>query len=264
MTEPKTGGGLKTVEKAMRILDVFSHTRPELSVGELSQELDIHKSIVSRLVSSLCQGRLLEQDPVTRKVRVGVGAFRLGSVFANQEHVVQRLLPFLGTLTSRTDQSTHAMVLDGALGLVVATVDSPNALRVITRVGEHRHLHATSAGKILLAFSPPPLLKAVAASPGLPGLTPDTITDVGVLEQQLEDIRASRLAWNIGESQPGVGGVAAPVLDEVGNIVAAIAAVFPINVAGEAEQQAFAKETLEISERISELFSADGGNRPAS
>jgi len=261
MADPKTGGGLKTVDKAIRILDAFSHTRPELSIGELSKELDIHKSIVSRLVSSLCQGRLLEQDPITRKVRVGVGAFRLGSVFANREHVVRRLLPFLGTLTARTDQSTHAMILDGALGLVAATVDSPNALRVITRVGEHRHLHATSAGKILLAFSPPPLLKAVAASPGLLGLTPQTITEVEVLERQLEEIQSSRLAWNIGESQPGVGGIAAPVLDDGGNIVAAIATVFPMNVAGETEQQAFAKETLVISERISELFRSDGGLR---
>jgi IclR family KDG regulon transcriptional repressor len=261
MADPKPGSGLKTVEKAMRILESFSHARPELSVGELSQELGIHKSNVSRLVSSLCRGRLLEQDPVTRKVRVGVGAFRLGSIFASRQNVVQKLLPFLGTLTARIDQSAHAVVLDGALGLVVATVESPSALRVITRVGEHRFLHATAAGKLLLAFSPPALLEAIAVTPGLTKLTPTTITEMDALQKQLAEIRETRLSWNNGESHSGVGGVAAPVLDEGGNIVAAIAAVFPMNVAGEAEQQAFAKETLEISARISELFRSDGGKR---
>lgn len=264
MAGNQDSSGLKTVEKAMRILQAFTHARPELSIGELSRELDIHKSIVSRLVNSLCRGQLLEQDPVTRKVRVGVGAFRLGSIFASRQNIVQKVTPFLGTLVARIGQSVHAMVLDGALGLVVATVESPSALRVIMRVGEHRYLHATAGGKLFLAFSPPWLLETIIVDPGLLKLTPTTITDVDVLRKELDAVRKSHISWNNGESHTGAGGVAAPVLDEGGNIVAAISAVYPLNVPSESEKNEIAEQTLLISERISALFRSDGAKRLAS
>ncbi|MEK9754138.1 MAG: IclR family transcriptional regulator C-terminal domain-containing protein, partial [Rhodospirillaceae bacterium] len=100
------------------------------------------------------------------------------------------------------------------------------------------------------------LLDAIVAEPGLKRLTPTTITDVDALKAQLAETCETRLSWNNGESHSDVGGVAAPVLDEGGGIVAAIAAVFPNNVAGDAEKATFAAETLKISERISEMFRA--------
>ncbi len=247
---------LKTIDKAMRLLEAFSHERAELSIGELSRELKIHKSIVSRLVAALRRGRLLEQDPVTRRVRVGIGAFRLGSIFASRQSIVQTVTPFLGMLVTRTGQSAHAMVLDGTLGLVVATVESPSALRVIMRVGEHRHLHATAGGKLFLAFSDQALFDAATEDPGLVKLTPSTITDVKKLRGELKEIRETHVSWNRGESHTGAGGIAAPVLDQGGRIVAAISSVFPLNVVGKKEQEEIAKEALAVSKKISARFSA--------
>ena len=246
----------------MRILQVFTHDRSELSISELSRELNIHKSIVSRLVNSLCRGYLLEQDPVTRKVQVGVSAFRLGSIFAGRQKIIEKVLPYLGKLTASIDQSAHAVVLDGARTLVVATVESPSALRVITRVGEYRDLHATACGKLFLAFSSPSLLETIVADPGLVRLTPTTITDVDALKKELAEIRKTRVAWNNGESHVGIGGVAAPVLDDGGNVVVAITAVFPTHVLGESEKKLFAEQVLRTSERISALFVSGSAERP--
>lgn len=245
---------LKTVVKAMNILQAFTHERSDLSVSELSRDLKLHKSVVSRLVGALKRGRLLDQDPVTRRVRVGVGAFRLGSIFANRQNIVQTVTPFLGMLVSRTGQSAHAMVLDGTLGLVVATVESPSALRVIMRVGEHRYLHATAGGKLFLAFSDPSLLDAAIQNHGLLPLTSATITDLKKLRAELQTVRQTRISWNFGESHTGAGAVAAPVLDDGGYIVAAITSVYPLNVVGQRQQKAVARETLLISKKISEKF----------
>lgn len=258
-SERAAGGdtsSLKTIDKAMRLLHAFSHERPELSIGELSRELKMHKSIVSRLVASLRRGGLLEQDPVTRRVRVGIGAFRLGSIFASRQSIVQTVTPFLGMLTTRTGQSAHAMVLDGTLGLVVATVESPSALRVIMRVGEHRHLHATAGGKLFLAFSDDSLFEAAAEDPGLVRLTPTTITDPRKLRAELQTIRRTHVSWNRGETHTGAGGIAVPVLDEGGRIVAAISSVFPLNVVSKKQQEVIAKEALLISKKISAKFNS--------
>lgn len=247
---------LKTVIKAMRVLQAFSHERSELSIGELSRELKLHKSVVSRLVGALKRGRLLDQDPVTRRVCVGVGAFRLGSIFANRQSIAQIVTPFLGMLVSRTSQSAHAMVLDGTLGLVVATVESPSALRVIMRVGEHRYLHATAGGKLFLAFSDQSLLDAAIQNHGLLALTSATITHPKKLHAELQTIRRTGISWNHGESHTGAGGVAAPVLDDGGYIIAAITSVYPLNLVGKRQQKAIAKETLSISKMISDRFRA--------
>ena len=262
MVQPKDRNSLKTVEKAVRILKEFSHERPEISISELSRDLDIHKSIVSRLVSTLCQSSLLQQDPDTRKIRIGVGAFRLGSIYASRQEIVRKTTPFLGTLVSRIGQSAHAMVLDGSNGLVVATVESPSALRVIMRVGEHRHLHSTASGKVFLAFSPPSLLEAIIEEPGLVRHTPATITDPDELRAELESVRATRIGWNNGENHAGAGGVAAPILDDGGHVVTTISVVYPLNVPSEAQKQVIAAETLAVSEKLSELFRSEARQRP--
>lgn len=245
---------LKTVERAMRVLQAFSHDRPELSVGELSRELGIHKSIVSRLVSALKRPRLLDQDPLTRRVCIGVGAFRLGSIFANRQNIVQRVTPFLGMLVTRTGQSAHAAVLDGTMALVVASVESPSTLRVISRVGDHRYLHATATGKVFLAYSDLSLLEAAAQNPGLIALTRTTVTDMRKLYGELEQVRRSGVAWNRGESHAGTGGVAAPVLGDGGQIVAVISSMFPLNFIKERQRRTIAAETVAVAKMVSEKF----------
>ncbi len=245
---------LKTVERAMRVLQAFSHERPELSVGELSRELGIHKSVVSRLVSALRRSRMLDQDPDTRRVCVGVGAFRLGSIFSNRQSIVQRVTPFLGMLVARTGQSAHAAVLDGTVAIVVASVESPGTLRVISRVGDHRYLHATATGKVFLACSDASLLEAATEDPGLIALTRTTVTDLKKLRAELEQVRRSGVAWNRGESHAGTGGVAAPILGDGGHIVAVISSMFPLNYINERQRRTIAAETAAVAKTVSDKF----------
>src|SRR5690606_33390075 len=113
---------------------------PELSISELSQRLGLHKSDVSRLVASLCEWRMIEKDPFTRRLRVGEGAYRIGSLYSQNDDIARVAKPHMNALVVETGHSAHVTVLDGDRVLVVATVESPSALRVIMRLGEHRHL----------------------------------------------------------------------------------------------------------------------------
>lgn len=258
MAHGHDGSAHKTVDKAMRVLHAFSHERPEFSISDLSRELSMHKSIVSRLVAALRKWRLLEQDPHYRRVRMGAGAFKLGSLFANRQNIVRTVTPYLGALAMRTGQSAHAVVLDGTRLLVIATAESPSALRVIMRVGEHRFVHATAAGKLFLALSDSAVLAAVLNDPGLPQLTPGTIVESGELLKALQRVRRERVSWNLGESTVGAGAVAAPVVDDTGQIVAAISVVFPLNVVDAAQRQKIARDTAAAAQEVSRAFRASG------
>ncbi len=249
MGQADDGSPRKTVDKAMRILRAFSAERPELSVGELSDRLGMHKSVVSRLAAALRDWGMLEKDARTQKLRIGEGAFRTGSLFSQRDNLLRIATPHMEKLVAVTGQSSHLAILEGHRFLVVATVESPSALRVIMRLGERRPLHCTAAGKLFLANSDK-LLDAVLAEK-LEGFTPQTLTSPAKLRRAIAAIKAAEVAWNSGESSVGAGAVAAPVHDRNGRMVAALSTVYPLSVVDGRVRARVGEATRAAAENIS-------------
>ena len=242
----------KTIDKAMKILSTFSLERPEISVSDLAFELDMDKSIVSRLASSLRNWGMLEKNPITGRLRIGSSAMRIGSLFSKRNTMVEFSMPILADLVNHTGNSAHLSILDGLNTLVVSTVESPNALRVIMRVGEQRDLHATAAGKLFLAFSSPSLMNAAYQSNGFVARTPLTITSREELQKGFAKIKKDGFANNRGESTLGAGAIAAPVFDREKNIIAAISTVFPLNIVDAQQRSDIEKYTLLSARKLEE------------
>ncbi len=240
----------------MELLYVFSQEEPELTVGEISRRLGIHKSVVSRLAGTLCAWRMLEQNPATRRLRLGVGLFQLGMQFADQQPLSRVAGRFLNELVRRTRQSAHVSIRDGNSILVVATVESPEALRVIMRLGDRRMLYATAAGKVLLAHLSETVFEEVVAETGLAALTPTTLTTEESLRATVVRARREGLAWNNGESTRGAGAVAAPIFGAGGAAVAALSMVFPLAVVSKPERLFIAGEVKKSAREISVAIGA--------
>jgi DNA-binding IclR family transcriptional regulator len=241
----------KTVTKAMQILHAFSSAEPELAIGELSARLKMHKSIVSRLVTTLCEWRMLERNPLTKRVRLGVGVLQLGMQMANQNPLHRYALPLLGSLVERTRHTAHVSMRDRHEMLVVASVLSPDALRVTLQLGDRRPLHAAAAGKIFLAYLPDSARELIIAETGLPALTGETITSRKELETHLATVRRNGLAWNNGESANGVGGVAAPVFVADGSVIGAVSSVFPLNIVKTTDRTTLANHVRRTARELS-------------
>jgi DNA-binding IclR family transcriptional regulator len=186
---------MKTVKRAIDVLLCFSHEEHELSIGDISRKLGMHKSIASRMVAALCAKRMLQQDPKTRRVSIGVGAFSLGALFIKRVPLEQHAAQHISTLVERIQHSCHIAVLDGHRLLTITGAETRKALRVILRTGEHRFLHATAGGKLLLALTPG-LLEEVAESTGFPAITNRTITSISRLRKEIAGIRDNGIAWN--------------------------------------------------------------------
>lgn len=244
----------KTIDKAMQLMTAFSHERPELAVTELAERLGMHKSVVSRLASSLRSWGMLEQNPATKRLRVGPAAFRIGTLFSQRDSLAQAAVPLLADLAHHTGQSVHLSVLNGVRLLVIATVESPNALRVIMRVGDQRYLHATAAGKLFLALSGPDLMDAAFRATGFPALSPDTLTSRAEIERSFSRIRREQMASNKGETTPGAGAIAAPIVCRNGEIVAAVSTVFPMNVVDAARRSVIEARTRECAQVLSRKY----------
>ena len=133
----------------------------------------------------------------------------------------------LERLRNETGETAHVAVLSGADVVYVDRLESPQMLRVLTRVGRRRPAHATSSGKCLLAFGRPADVAAVLAA-GFPRLGPRTITSKSMLEKALATVRRTGYAVSIEEAAPDVASVAAPIFDGAGECVAAVSVAGPI------------------------------------
>jgi len=251
----------KTIDKAMRLLNEFKHDQLEIAVTELADRLDMHKSVVSRLASSLKAWGMLVQNPVTGRLRIGSTAMRIGSLFQKRGALTEIAMPLLADLVRKTQHSAHLSIPDGLRILVVATIESPSSLRVIMRVGDIRELHTTAAGKLFLAFSDPVLFDAAYTATGFKAATKSTITDRNHMHECLVKIRRNRYATNSGENTVGAGAFAVPIMTKKEKLIAAVSTVFPMGAVDKEELEQIRLHTTEcaeiLSQRIDDLDSTN-------
>jgi DNA-binding IclR family transcriptional regulator len=196
---------VQSVERALGILSGFTQPGQRSSVAEIGRRLGVHKSTSSRLVATLVAAGYLER---TDGERVGLGGefVRLGRLALSSRSLADVAAPEMEALADAAGETVTLAVADGGETLTVAQRAGTYAVGLQSWLGQRTALHATSDGKVLLAFG------AAALRDGeLEARTPDTITDRAVLAAELERARERGWATAEGDFELGLHGVAAPV-----------------------------------------------------
>lgn len=218
--------GIQSVQRAMTILRSFSEAEPTLGVTHLSERLGLHKSTVSRLLSTLEREGFVEQDPETGKYRLGLGLVSLAG-FALERLDLRRIAhPHLGPLAELTQETINLTVLDGREGVNIERIASPRSIRYVGSVGRRTPLHCSSTGKVMLAYMTPQERDALLPHP-LPRYTAKTITDRAVLEAELTQIRAQGYGLAREEYEEDLAAVAAPIHNHQGRVLATVSITGP-------------------------------------
>jgi DNA-binding IclR family transcriptional regulator len=225
---PGTRYRIQAIERAVAILNAFSAESPELGVTELAERLGLHKSTVHRFLVNLEAGGLVERNGRTARYRLGLRIFELGGLVLQQMNLWDEALPFLEGLVRESGETGHLAVLDGGEAIYIEKVEARRALRIPSAMGRGYPAHATSLGKALLAGLPPEALRRLVAERGLAGHTPNTITDLDVLETELQRVRDRGYAVDNEEYDDGLRCIGAPIHDHTGQVVAAIGIGGPV------------------------------------
>ena len=194
-----------SLEKAHRLLLAFSDATPELGVMELARRVGLNKSTVSRFVATLTQVGLLERVEGSKKVRLGVKVFELGSLARRHHPISVNAMPVIERLSGQLRATVSlGVALDGdllVLGRSETTMGSAGPVP-----GQRYSLERTAAGRVLLAHGDAAEINghAVGAAQDRSVLQSD-----GVLTVQ-------------DDFAPGVGSIAAPVFDRTGMAVGAL------------------------------------------
>ena len=212
--------GRSVISKVVALLDAFTATSPELTLGELAARTGLPVSTTYRLVSELVDWGGLERVP-GGGYRIGLRMWEIGTLAPRGESLREVALPFMSDLYEATREHVHLAVLDGTEVLYVEKLAGRNAVQAKTRRGGRLPLHATAAGKVLLAAAPESLFHEIVAA-GLRRYTAHTIIAPGHLRRALTEIRRSGIGYAREELTVGLNAVASPVLDADGTAVAAL------------------------------------------
>jgi IclR family transcriptional regulator, KDG regulon repressor len=250
-------GRLSSVATALRLLKAFSEKDDEIGISTLAKRLGIAKSTVHRLAVTLVSEGMLEQDPESGKYRLGIALFGLGALVRRRMNVSTQARPYLFALREKTNETVHLAILDGAEIMYVYNLESPQAIRMRSDLGLRKPAYATAEGQAILAFQPIETVEQII-SQGLLPRTPQTITDPTRLMRTLDAIRQRGCAIEDEESEIGMRCIAAPIRNDAGEVVAAVAVAGPASRLSKKAIADFIPHVIQSADLISARLGASG------
>lgn len=245
--------GPSVIVNVIEVLRCFTVQKPLLGVTELADQVHLHKSSVSRILATLEQENLVERDARTRKFRLGLGLIAVaGPLLANLD--VRRVaFPILQDLCERTRETTVLTLWDGAGVVCVEEIPSAQPVRHSSAIGTRYGSALSASVQVFLAAESKERVLGLLNS----GKIDLASRDPDSLEHYLDRLAAVRkqsYATNYGETCIQEFGVAAPVLDHRGSVVAALMLAAPcfrisschIRLLGEACRDAADQVTLRL------------------
>ena len=208
-----------SVARALALLDEVARSDAGLGVNELARRIGVNASTASRLLATLEDGGLVERS-ADGPYRLGLKLVALSDRVLGQLDVRERARPWLTWLVEETGETATLSVPGGGEAITVDFVPSSSSVVSMARVGRPSVAHATAAGKIMLAFGSPGAPGDGALAGELVAFTERTITDADALAAELEAVRASGIAEAVGEREPDLNALAAPVIGRGGELVA--------------------------------------------
>ena len=198
----------------------------EAGITEIAAELGVHKSTASRLVSVLEARGLVEQQGERGKYTIGFGVVRLAGAATERMDLPRLGRPFCENLAAELGETVNIAVRDDAVAINISQARGTAAVTAHNWVGQRTPLHATSSGKVLLAYAPEHEREKILREP-LEQYTPRTVVDAGQLRKDFDRIARDGYATSYEELELGLNAVAVAVHGRDGTVVAALSASGP-------------------------------------
>jgi len=225
----------KTLAKGLALLELLI-VQPELDgVTKLARALGWMPSNVHRTLQTLvdCGYVSVNQGRYVATLRL----WTLGGLVSARLDVKSILAPVLAGIAQETQETVHLSVLDGGQVVYIDKVESPQPVRAYSRIGGRAPAYAVATGKALLAYQDDDVIRRIAQH--LHPFTSSTITEPDQLARELSGVRESGIAFNRGEWRDQVWGIASPVLDAEGRVVAALGLSGPADRFGPTASERF-------------------------
>jgi IclR family transcriptional regulator, KDG regulon repressor len=219
---------IQSIDRAFQILTCFSFERPQLTLGELNDLLDLSKTTLYRILQALGRNRVIAYDPVSNRYSLGMRLFELGEVAVSSTSLRQKAAPFLEALEAEGRYPCMLGILeDGELVYIDGRPGMNQVPLFGTRHGKKQMPHLGSIGRLLMSYLTDGEVDHLLSLHPLQAFTSRSILNREKFKKSLREIRKRGYAADEGELVEGVIGLAAPIRDHSRKVIAAIGTVFP-------------------------------------
>ncbi len=248
----REAGLTQSVVRALNILKCFTDETPRLRVTDISLQLGLTQSLVSRLLTTLMHEGFVDRDEETGLYEIGHGILILASVSLNNDQLRIGALSEMQNAARQLSLGVNLAVLDGNAIFYLAHVDVPQVPRPYTLIGRRNPLHATAMGKVLLAHLPDAVRQKTISQLSLNAYTTSTITDPDVLAKEVESVRAKGWALEMEELALSRACLAGPIRDNRGRVVAALSVSGPLSaMRWDERRDELVNAIIELCDRVS-------------
>lgn len=209
-----------TLLKGLAVLELLSRSDRPLGLTQSAAELGVAKSNVHRLMQALMQTRYVVRDEESGQYAASIKLWEMGSSVLSRLELRRHAERQMERLLQQTGESVHLSVLDRGEVVYVHKLDSLAPVRAYTQIGGRAPAPCVATGKAQLAYAGEAAL--AEASRHLVAHTAHTIVEPARFLREMQQVRQQGCAFNRGEWREGVWGVAAPILDARGAVIAAI------------------------------------------
>ena len=212
---------IQSLDRAFDVLEVIA-AGGGLTLSEIADQLGQSPATVYRILSTLAARDVLEMDTASQEWFIGPASFRLGSAFLKRSGIAERARPAMRSLMVETGETANLGIEADGQVLFLSQVETHESIRAFFPPGTQSPMHASGIGKALLAFADDARIEAYLSGHDLAVFTENTIADKTALRAELATIRAQGFAFDNEEKSKGMRCVAAPVLNNFGEVVAGI------------------------------------------
>ncbi|QFU88238.1 IclR family transcriptional regulator C-terminal domain-containing protein [Amycolatopsis sp. YIM 10] len=220
-TGPTDRDRIQSLERGFAVLLAFDAERPNPTLAELASATDLSRPAVRRILLTLQHLGYVRGEAGRWSLTPRV--LSIGQHYSASHAMIEIAQPHLMRLAEHTRESASLAALDGAEVVYVARVPVRRIMSINVSVGTRVPAHSTSMGRVLLAWEPAEVVDQVLAEHGLPASTEHTITDPARFRRALAETRARGWAIVAEELEIGLLSAAAPVRDQSGKVIAALA-----------------------------------------
>lgn len=249
---------VQSVARAFTILQAVAARPQGVSITEIAHLVELPKSTVSRLVTTMERFAVVERLPDAEGVRLGDGIISMALHLPFRRSLTAVARPKMQELAAQLGEAIALCLQEGDQVYYVDQVPSRHHVQVRDWTGSRLPLHVVSPGKLFLSERDEAALERYLSAP-LERYTPHTLVDRGTILNQLRRIRDDGDSWTVDEFEVGLTGMSAPIRDTAGRMVAAINVYgpgfrFPGDKGRDEIDRSVSAAANEITERIQQYL----------
>lgn len=242
---------VQSIDRAFDILELLSVEPGGLSLTDIGRRLNLHKSTVHRILTSLKIRGYIEKDATTGKYKLGIGFVELAGEHLSGLELTTEARPFLHTLAKRAGQTAFLAISENRDVVYIDKAESFQSLRRYKIIGRRRPLHATSLGKALLSGMPDERIAWLYNGVDFEPILPNTINSLPGLLAELRKTRERGWAFDDEENEAGTQCVGAPIFDYRREVIAAVSVAWERAVYPDVDVDRMAALIMETAKSIS-------------